>query len=116
MRRIATALAIALVAGMACGRTANAADLANFAFQPHPGAALPLTVPLRDESGHSVKLATYFTGKPVVLVLEYLRCRTLCGVTLKNVVDALEALPPAAQNYQMIAVSIDPRDQPADAA
>lgn len=117
MRRPLLALALAIVASMQCGEAGAAVNLDDFAFQPHPGAQLPLTVPLRDESGRSVNLATYFTGKPVVLVLEYLRCRTLCGVTLTNIVAALEALPPAATgDYQMVAVSIDPRDQPADAA
>jgi protein SCO1/2 len=117
MRRIVLGLAVAVMASTAFGWAKAAANLANFAFRPHPGIALPLTVPLRDESGRSVRLATYFTGKPVVLVLEYLRCRTLCGVTLRNIVAALEALPPAAAgDYQLVAVSIDPRDQPADAA
>jgi protein SCO1 len=117
MRRIVLALAAAALAGVVAGRAEAAATLANFAFQPHPGAALPLTVPLRDEAGRSVTLARYFTGKPVLLVLEYLRCRTLCGVTLRNIVAALEMLPAAAaRDYQMVAVSIDPRDQPSDAA
>jgi len=117
MRRLVVALAAAVIASFAAGGATAAPNLADFAFQPHPGAALPLTVPLRDERGRGVSLATYFTGKPVVLVLEYLRCRTLCGVTLRNIVAALEALPAAAQSdYQMVAVSIDPRDEPSDAA
>lgn len=116
MRRIAAALAV-LALLVSPPLRAAAPDLSDLTFRPHPGAALPMTLPLRDETGNHVTLATYFTGGPVVLVLEYLRCRTLCGVTLQNVVAALMALPPAAgHDYQMVAVSIDPRDRPADAA
>jgi protein SCO1/2 len=90
---------------------------ADFAFRPHPGAALPLRASLRDEQGRTQPLASFFTGKPVVLVLEYLRCRTLCGVTLERLVAALDALPPAAgSDFALVAISIDPRDTPEDAA
>jgi protein SCO1/2 len=51
-----------------------------------------------------------------VLVLEYLRCRTLCGVTLERLVAALDALPlDAGSDFRLVAVSIDPRDTPEDA-
>jgi len=90
------------------------ADLAAFAFQPHPGAQLPLSVPLTNADGRAVRLGDFFAGKPVVLVLEYLRCKTFCGLTLRNVIAALDALPlDAGRDFQMVAISIDPRDTPA---
>ena len=92
-------------------------SLSDFAFRPHPGAELPLQASLRDEQGRAQPLAAFFTGKPVVLVLEYLRCRTLCGVTLQRLITALDALPvDAGRDYHLVAISIDPRDTPADAA
>ena len=91
-------------------------SLPDFAFQPHPGAELPLQASLRDEQGRTQPLAAFFTGKPVVLVLEYLRCRTLCGVTLQRLVAALDALPlDAGRDFRLVAISIDPRDTPEDA-
>ncbi len=91
-------------------------DLSDFAFQPHPGAHLPLGFNLIDEQGRAAALGQYFAGKPVVLVLEYLRCKTLCGLTLENVVAALDPLPlDAGRDFQVVAISIDPRDTPADA-
>lgn len=91
--------------------------LADLAFRPHPGAELPLQAKLRDEQGRSRPLAAFFTGKPVVLVLEYLRCRTLCGLTLQRLVTALDALPlDAGRDFHLVAISIDPRDGPVDAA
>jgi len=52
-----------------------------------------------------------------VLVLEYLRCQTLCGLTLRNAIEALGALPrESAAGVAVVAIDIDPRDAPADAA
>jgi protein SCO1/2 len=96
----------------------GASDASNLSFRPHPGARLPLARSLIDESGRTVVLGDYFASSPVILVLEYLRCRSLCGVTLRNlVVDALGGLPLVpGRDYQLVAISIDPRDNAADAA
>ena len=95
----------------------GASDVANLSFQPHPGARLPLNVKLLDEQGRSVPLQTYFTKVPVVLVLEYLRCTSLCGVTLRGLVEALNGVPlKPGRDYRLVAISIDPRDRPSDAA
>jgi protein SCO1/2 len=96
----------------------NASDVADLAFQPHPGARLPLGVEVVDEDGRTVRLGDYFTKSPVILVLEYLRCTSLCGVTIRNLVaDTLNRLPlEAGRDYQLVTVSIDPRDKPPDAA
>jgi protein SCO1/2 len=95
----------------------EAENNSELAFRPHPGAQLPLQTVLTDESGRALPLQTYFKKTPVVFVLEYLRCTSLCGVTLRNVVEALHGLPLAPErDYQLVAISIDPRDTPADAA
>ena len=93
-------------------------DFAELAFAPHPGARLPLGTALTDESGRAATLARYFGKSPVILVLEYLHCRSLCGVTLRNlVVGSLAKLPlQPGRDYELVAISIDPRDRPADAA
>jgi len=130
MRRAARALigSILLLAGTAAAplllsafsvRAAGAqTDAENLAFRPHPGERLPLGTALTDEQGRSVALRDYFNKVPVILVLEYLRCTSLCGVTLRNLVDAaLTRLPlEPGRDYQLVAISIDPRDKPADAA
>lgn len=124
MRRAGAALALApalalWLAAPCAGAWGHGAalDLSSFAFQPHPGATLPLAVPLVDEAGSAVTLGRYFTGKPAIVVLEYLRCKSLCGVTLENVVAALDGLPlNAGRDFQMLAISIDPRDSRGDIA
>jgi protein SCO1/2 len=108
-------MAIMLLA--VCLPRAYAADFSSLAFRPHPGARLPFDLALYDEHGRRVALGQFFTGKPVILVLEYLHCRILCGVTFENLAASLDALPlDAGTDFQVVAVSVDPRDTAADAA
>jgi len=88
----------------------------DLALRPHPGVRLPLATRLVDQSGRPVALGEYFGSSPVILVFEYLGCRSLCGVTLRSLVEALRGLPlEAGGDYELVAVSIDPREQVADA-
>lgn len=114
----AGALVAALIAPTVQPAGHGASDLASLSFRPHPGVRLPLAEKLFDESGRAVALGAYFTKSPVILVLEYLRCRSLCGVTLRHLVaDTLNRLPlEPGRDYQLVAISIDPRDRPSDAA
>jgi protein SCO1/2 len=111
---------VALSAGIALAdgarSTLQPAALAQLGFQQHPGAALPLDAALRDEAGTAVRLGNYFGHAPVILVLEYLHCPNLCGLVMGNLLDALGHVPlQAGRDYQVVAVSIDPREGPADA-
>lgn len=102
------------------GRTNSALagqDFSEFAFRPHPGVRLPLASEFVDEQDRAVPLGRFFAGKPVVLVLDYLRCKTLCGLTLENLAAGLGALPlDGGRDFQIVVISIDPRDKPADLA
>ena len=78
-------------AGLALGRPRTFADFAfRAASRRRVAARLPSCATSRAAPCRS---GDFFTGKPVVLVLEYLRCRPLCGVTLGNLAAALGALP-----------------------
>lgn len=112
---LATAFIVSVVRG---GARSDVTDVANLSFRPHPGRRLPVDKTLVDEAGRTIRLGTYFTKSPVILVLEYLHCTSLCGVTLDNLVgDTLNRLPfQPGRDYQLVAISIDPRDQPRDAA
>jgi protein SCO1 len=95
----------------------SSTDFASFAFQPHPGRQLPLAAMLVDDHSRTVTLGHFFTGKPVVVVLDYVRCRSLCGLTLEKIITELDAVSlRAGRDFQMLAISIDPRDSPADLA
>ncbi len=99
----------ALWAGGASSYDARAVSVLR--FDQHPGAALPLAAHFRDAAGHPVRLAAFFHGAPVVLVLDYLRCTSLCGVVLADTARALArtSLVPG-RDYEVVAISIDPRD------
>ncbi len=94
----------------------QAGALSALSFHQHPGATLPLETRFIDETGRSVRLREFFHGEPVVLVFEYLRCRDLCSYVIRGAVTALQRVPLAAgHDYEVIAISIDPREGPADA-
>lgn len=117
MRAAARLSAVALIALAMRLPPALADGAFDFAWRTHPGAQLPLSTALVDEHGQPVTLGRYFTKRPVILVLEYLRCKSLCGVTLRSLVRTLDKLPlEAGRDFELLAVSIDPRDRPADAA
>jgi protein SCO1/2 len=80
-------------------------------------AVVPLDLQFRDEGNRQVSLGSYFQQKPVVLALVYYRCPNLCNVTLNEMVSGLKriSLQPA-KDYNVVAVSIDPKETPALAA
>jgi protein SCO1 len=117
--RLLASLALALLVSwsLEAGAAVAPDDVSEFAFQPHPGAQLPLASEFTDDRGAAVTLGNFFVGKPAVVVLDYLRCKTLCGLTLENLVSGLATLPlDAGRDYQVVVISIDPRDSAADTA
>lgn len=87
-------------------------------FRPRFGERAPLSAVLADERGRAVHLGRYFTGeRPVVMVLAYFNCPMLCSLVLKGLTAALRdtGLAPG-EDYEVVVVSIDPRDTPERAA
>jgi protein SCO1/2 len=107
---------VAAQQGRAAHSSLLSADTRDLGFKQQMGAALPMGVALRDGKGRVVHLSDFFRGEPVILVLDYLRCRNLCGVVLEHTAKMLALTPlTAGRDYQVVAISIDPRDGPADA-
>jgi protein SCO1/2 len=80
------------------------------------GAPLPLELEFTDETGRSTRLGKYFGAMPVAIAFVYLRCEKLCPVVLGGVDEALRSAGLVAnRDYRLLAVSIDPRDAPAQA-
>jgi len=80
------------------------------------GAQIPLDLPFADESNRDVTLRQYFE-KPVILALVYYQCPSLCNMVLNGVLSAVKQLDmTAGQQYEVIAVSFDPRETPSMAA
>jgi protein SCO1/2 len=79
---------------------------------------VPLDLVFRDEYGRSLPLSTYFSGnKPVLLALVYYNCPMLCTLILNGVVSSLKAVSfDPGKDFEVVAVSFDPRDTPEIAA
>jgi protein SCO1/2 len=80
------------------------------------GAQLPAELPFADESGQPVVLGQYL-GKPVILALVYYQCPSLCNLVLTGVLRSVKNLSmTAGDEYEIVAVSFDPRETPEMAA
>jgi protein SCO1/2 len=86
-------------------------------FDQNLGAQVPLDLPFVSDTGAAVHLGDYFHKRPVLLVLDYYRCPNLCGIVLNSFVSSLRGLSyDAGDRYEVVVVSIDPRDTPATSA
>lgn len=76
---------------------------------------LPLDLPFVDETGKTVRLREFFSGKkPVVINLGYYGCPMLCGLVTKGLVGAVGTMDwTPGQEYEIVTVSIDPHELPA---
>jgi protein SCO1/2 len=84
--------------------------LHNVGIEQKVGAQLPLDVPFTDDHGRAVTLREY-TGKPIVLALVYYTCPSLCDLVLNGAVRSARALKfNAGDDFQVVAVSFDPRE------
>lgn len=83
-------------------------------FKPKLQAQAPLETTFQDETGKTVPLRQYFGTKPVVLVLIYYRCATMCIAALETLESSLHEIEfNAGREFDVVAVSIDPRETPA---
>lgn len=87
-------------------------------IEQHLNAQLPLDTMFRDETGRVVRLREYADGsKPILLVFMYYRCPMLCSMVMEGVTSTLTALKfDAGKEFDVVTISIDPRDTPRDAA
>jgi protein SCO1 len=91
--------------------SAKPAILQNVGIDQRIGQQLPLDAVFHDEDGRDVKLGQYFGGKPVVLALAYYECPMLCTQVLNGLTGALKTLSfDAGRDFEVVVVSIDPRD------
>lgn len=81
------------------------------------GAQLPLDTAFKDEEGRTVKLGDYFGKRPVLVAFVYFSCPMLCSQVMNGLTSALDAMTfTAGKEFDVIAISFDPRDTPATAA
>jgi len=78
------------------------------------GAQLDMDLQFKDEDGNVVTLGQFFSGKhPVIISPVYFSCPGLCNFHLNGLVDGLKSVDWSAGNqFQVLAISFDPRETP----
>jgi protein SCO1/2 len=93
------------------------APLREVGFDQNLNQRVPLDIQLRAEDGRTVALGEYFGTKPVVLAFVYYECPMLCSQVLNALTGALSTLSlDAGTDFDVVAVSFDPRESPSIAA
>jgi protein SCO1/2 len=109
--------AVLLALNAPAARSALApADLERVEVTPPPGAHIPTASRWRDESGAWTSLGQATDGRPGVLIFADYTCASLCGPVLTFAADALAKSGLSPSDYRLVALGIDPKDGPADAA
>ena len=81
------------------------------------GTKLDPTLSFVDPAGNAVSVASLFDDeRPVLLTLNYYRCRVVCSVQLNGLADALGELDwIPGKEFRVVTVSLDPGETEADA-
>jgi protein SCO1 len=112
---LAAALGLPTTQTRAQGPPADLIDAAR--FDQKLDAQIPLDLAFRDEEGRGVVLGSYFGSRPVILVLAYYECPMLCTLVLNGLTRSIQELYfQLGQQYEIVTVSIDPRETPGLAA
>ena len=83
----------------------------------HLNQQIPLHLVFNDETGREVQLGEFFGKRPVILAMVYYECPMLCTQVLNGLVSALGVLKfDVGREFDVVAVSINPRETPALAA
>lgn len=90
----------------------------NVGIDQRLGVNLPLDLEFTDQDGEPVRLREVIGAKPTVLVLHYNRCPKLCNEVIQGVLSGLNEARRsdpsfvAGGPFNVVFVSIDPRDAP----
>jgi protein SCO1/2 len=88
--------------------------LSKVSFDQRLNEPLPLHLPFKDENGRDVKLGDYFGERPVILAFVYYECPMLCTQVLNGLTTSLMVLDETVgREFDVVAVSFDPRETPA---
>jgi protein SCO1 len=115
---LVAALLVTLAAVPAARADGPASDpLKGVYFDQKLNAQVPLNLTFRDDNDQPVKLGDYFGRKPIILTLNYYHCPNLCSLEMDQLAQSLADLKwNLGDEYEVVTVSIDPRETPALAA
>jgi len=111
---IATLLVFPMTSSLGQIADYNPEELEKIDVIEHPGEQIPLDLVFQNDTGQTVKLGDYFNSdKPVILIIAYYECPMLCTLVLNGISDGIRNLGwSPGDEFQMITVSIDPRETP----
>jgi protein SCO1/2 len=113
----ATVLALLLAAAPASAQVLSGPEPPKVTWSQNLGTQLPRDARFTDQDGKSVTLGECLDGRPVVLAFVYYQCPMLCGLVLEGMVQSLKAVDfTTGQDFDVLVISIDPRETPALAA
>ncbi len=134
---LAARAAAACVAGSAAAGSASAqliptdvpAPVKGLEITNNLGKTIPLHIQVTNEQGKIVSLSEYFNrptmkdgkpadkgNKPVVIQMSYLRCPILCPTILEKFTKTIDRIDfTVGEEFDVLVVSFDHRDTPADA-
>jgi protein SCO1 len=74
------------------------------------GATIQKDLTFRNQKGEQAQLSRYFSGKPVILTLNYFSCPTLCPLVFRNLAGTIGKLGDLSlgRDFRVVTVSIDP--------
>jgi len=91
--------------------------LSRVGIDQHLNQQVPLQLVFNDESGREVQLGEFFGKRPVILAMVYYECPMLCTQVLNGLVSSLGVLNfDVGREFDVVAVSINPKEMPALAA
>lgn len=87
-------------------------ELQGVELEEQLGAYIPLDATFVDDTGETVRLASYFGDrKPVILALVYYECPVVCTIVLDKLLDSLNRLDyTVGKDYRLLVVSFDHRE------
>jgi protein SCO1/2 len=86
-------------------------------FEQRLNAQVPADLVFRDEQGAVVTLGDVTRQKPAILVMAYYNCPNLCNVVIDDLVENLREISfVVGKEFDVVTVSIDPRERPVLAA
>jgi protein SCO1/2 len=114
---ICTAVIVTAIVGQDAPHVNIPRLLDDVGITPKLNAQVPLDVTLNDESGRPVRLDELTRRRPIVLALVYYRCPMLCTLTMDGLVRSMSGLSlSAGDDFTVLTVSFDPREDPSLAA
>ena len=91
--------------------------LREIGFDQNIDQTLPLDAQFRDDDGKTVTLGSFYGSKPVLLAFVYYTCPMLCTQVLNAMTATISTLSlDAGKDFELVLVSFDPRETPAQAA